>query len=314
MALYQPPAQPGPLINPCWDPVFKAVFTKDTPQSKKALRGFLSAVLERELEVVSIAANEVPVSRLSDRQIRYDINCVLGKREKANVEMTLFPDAREVLKLEYYLGRLFTSQELRGAKLSYRFLRRCYQISLLANRSIFKDGHFYHRFVYHDPLRRCNLGGRTAVITLELKKLAAPAESALGELTKKEKWGLFFAYYAGAENQGLIQRLAETGEDIGMAQGVIQGFTAEEAAFFHEISKEKYELDMISHEDSAREEGRAAGYKQGLKRGMEQGLERGMEQGLEQGRRQVIKDLLNYGMTPAQVAGALNIPLDAVIP
>ena len=40
-----------------------------------------------------------------------------------------------------------------------------------------------------------------------------------------------------------------------MAAEVIGGFSAEEIAYFHEISKEKYELDMRAHRADAREEG-----------------------------------------------------------
>jgi len=39
-------------LNICNDAVFKAVFTKDTPESRTALKSLLSAFLERELSVL----------------------------------------------------------------------------------------------------------------------------------------------------------------------------------------------------------------------------------------------------------------------
>jgi hypothetical protein len=65
------------IISICSDQAFKAVFTRDTPQSRGALQKLLSAILEREVEIFSITANEPPVNDLRDRQIRYDINLLL---------------------------------------------------------------------------------------------------------------------------------------------------------------------------------------------------------------------------------------------
>ena len=38
------------IINPCWDNVFKAIFTKDTPESRGALEYLLSAIIRRSLK------------------------------------------------------------------------------------------------------------------------------------------------------------------------------------------------------------------------------------------------------------------------
>jgi len=46
------------IINPCWDNVFKAIFTKDTPESRGALEYLLSAIIGRTLTVILITANE----------------------------------------------------------------------------------------------------------------------------------------------------------------------------------------------------------------------------------------------------------------
>jgi hypothetical protein len=55
------------------------------------------------------------------------------------------------------------------------------------------------------------------------------------------------------------------------------------------------------------------GMEQGLERGMEQGLERGLERGLEEGLERAAKGLRKYGMDPAEIAGALELPLAKVI-
>jgi hypothetical protein len=60
------------VIDICRDNVFKAVFTKDTPESTGALSKLLSAVIGREVTVTAIVANEPAIDNLRDRQIRVE--------------------------------------------------------------------------------------------------------------------------------------------------------------------------------------------------------------------------------------------------
>jgi hypothetical protein len=53
--------QADDLIDICMDNVFKAVFARDTPESRGALSALLSALTGRGLTVIAIGANEPPV-------------------------------------------------------------------------------------------------------------------------------------------------------------------------------------------------------------------------------------------------------------
>jgi hypothetical protein len=101
-------------VDICRDNVFKAVFTKNSPQSRGALSKLLSAVIGRELTVVSITANEPPIDSLRDRQVRFDLTCKGGDGSLSNVEVSLNPDKCEPVRLEFYAGKLFTGQDIRG--------------------------------------------------------------------------------------------------------------------------------------------------------------------------------------------------------
>jgi hypothetical protein len=74
-----------------YDNVFKAVFTRNTPESQGALAKLVSALIGREVTIVAITANEPPVDDLRDRQIRFDIRCRTKDNELVNVEMSLNP-------------------------------------------------------------------------------------------------------------------------------------------------------------------------------------------------------------------------------
>jgi hypothetical protein len=102
------------LVDICLDNVFKAVFTKETPESREALSQLLSAIIGREMNVITITANEPPIDNIRDRQIRFDIACKSGNGELANVEMTINPDEFEPVRLEFHAAKLFAGQDIRG--------------------------------------------------------------------------------------------------------------------------------------------------------------------------------------------------------
>ena len=104
----------------CNDAVFKAIFTKNTPESRTALKSLLSAFLVKELYVLDVRANEPPINDLRDRQIRFDISVRFNDGELADVEMTVNPKKYESLRFEYYTARLLVDQNIKGQDRSYR--------------------------------------------------------------------------------------------------------------------------------------------------------------------------------------------------
>ena len=121
------------------DNVFKAVFTRDTPESSKALSALVSALIGRDITIVSIHANEPPIENLRDRQIRFDIKCKAENGELVNVEMCLHPDVFEPIRLEYYTARLYGGQDIKGSGSNYKDLVQTYQIAILASLRFFTD-------------------------------------------------------------------------------------------------------------------------------------------------------------------------------
>ena len=122
------------------DNIFKAVFTKDTSDSRRALSGLVSAIVGREMEVLDITANEPAPEDTRDRQIRFDINCKTPDGEKVNVEMCLNPNSFEPVRLEFHAARLFITQDIMGKDKSFDDLKRTYQIAILGNKTYFPDG------------------------------------------------------------------------------------------------------------------------------------------------------------------------------
>jgi predicted transposase/invertase (TIGR01784 family) len=255
------------LLDIRYDNVFKAVFTRDIPESRSALGKLVSALIGRELSIVSINANEPPIDNVSDRQIRFDIFCKAEDGELINVEMSLNPEPYEPVRLEFHAGKLFTGQEIRGKDKNYNDLKQAYQITILAKERFFHDKIPLHTFEYYDPLHGVSLNGRSRIITLELSKLGEVVKKPIKDMNASELWGVYFQYLRNKEKRGIINEIIACEEGIAMASEVLITISKDEMERFRLLSQEKHELDTQSSLSWARQEGEARGIKKGEAKG-----------------------------------------------
>jgi predicted transposase/invertase (TIGR01784 family) len=244
------------LIDICLDNVFKAVFTRRTPESQGALSKLVSAVIGRELLVDSIRANEPPVDNIQDKQIRFDISCKTGDGELVNVEMFLNSDVLEPVRLEFYAGKLFTGQDIRGGGKSYSDLKAAYQISFLVKKRLFEDDEFFHIFEYYDAERKVSLGGRSRIIILELSKVERVIQKPAKAMTTKERWAAYFRYMKDKSKREKINEIIKCEEGIAMASEVLVSISKDEVERARLLSEYKYEMDRQSSLVDAKREGK----------------------------------------------------------
>jgi len=269
------------ILDIRYDPVFKAVFTKDTAESKAALSDLISALIGRAVTVEAIIANEPPVDDLRQRYLRFDIACKTGKGEPVNVEMAFNPNASEPVRLEYHAARLFTGQDIHGKTKNYNDLKETYQIAILAKENFFPDENFAHNFMYYDPDNRISLGGRTRIITVELVKTEPAASKPVEEMTNAELWAVFFQYLTDEEKRGKIIEIINREEGIAMALNTLVNITQDEIEYARMSTLLKSELDyqsgMVDAERRGRQEGREEGRHEGREEGRHEGRHEGME-------------------------------------
>jgi predicted transposase/invertase (TIGR01784 family) len=237
------------------DNVFKAVFTKDTPESAIALSKFVSALINRNVSIITILANEPPIENIRDRLIRFDIKCKAENGELINIEMCLHPNYFEPIRLEYYTSRLFGGQDIKGIKSNYNDLKETYQIAILANKKFFDDDEYYHTFYYYDPVHNISLNGRTRIITIELSKLDEIVEKTIDEMTISERWAVFLQYLTNRDKRDKINKILETEDGIAMAGQILMTVSKDEIERARLESEFKYQLDLQSNLISAKREG-----------------------------------------------------------
>jgi len=250
--------------------VFKAVFTRDTRESRGALSDLISALIGRTVTVETIIANEPPVDDLRQRYLRFDIACKTGKGELVNVEMSFNPDASEPVRLEYHAARLFTWQGIHGKDKTYDDLKETYQIAILAKGKFFPDENLTHDFMYYDPNTHISLGGRTRIITVELVKTEPVADKSIEEMTNAELWAVFFQYLTDGEKRGKIVEIINREEGIAMALDTLVNITQDEIEYARMSTLLKSELDYQSGMVNAKREGLTEGFTKGLNQGFNQ--------------------------------------------
>jgi predicted transposase/invertase (TIGR01784 family) len=294
------------------DPVFKAVLTRETPESRSALRCLVSAAIARPITVISVVANEPPVNDISDRQIRYDISVRFNDGNLGNIEMTVYPDTDEHRRQEYHLARLFTTQHIKGIEHSYGDLRPAYQISLLGE-NLHQDGALVHRFRYYDPEHNLSFKGLTSIIDIELPKAEQFLVKPVSGMTEIERWAVFFRYIQDFEQRELINDLLDQEEGLAMATAELLTISADDilrARLEHEL---KNQLDWQSGMVNAKRAGEATGEKRAEEKyaGIIQEKD-GKIRALEQKQRQSALNLRGLGLSVEHIAGALTLSPEEV--
>jgi len=261
------------IIDIRYDNVFKAVFTRGTPVSQRALSRLISALICREITVITISVNEPAIDNIRDRQIRFDIHCRTKTGELINVEMSLNPDPFELIRLEFYAGKLFTGQDIKGKSKSYDDLKLTYQIAILAKERFFKDEKFLHSFEYYDSVNGVSLNGKSRIITLELSKLEEIVEKSTDEMSAQEYWAVFFKYLTDTSKRQKINEIIELEEGIAMASKVLKSISKDEIERARLMSEYKYAVDLQSKLVTAKRKGKEEGRKEGRLEGEQKIIE-----------------------------------------
>jgi predicted transposase/invertase (TIGR01784 family) len=264
------------LLDIRYDNVFKAVFTKETPESRKALSSLISAFVKRPLAITTITTNEPPADSVTNRQLRFDIACKAENGELVNIEMTLYPDKFEPRRLEFHASKLFSSQDIRGTDKSFGDLCPSYQISFLVNRNFYKGTTPVHHFEYYYPINNTSLGGVSRIITIEMMKLDKIIEKSVQEMAHDERWSVFLNYLTNKEMRPMINEIMDQEEGTEMAGEVIMTISKDEAERARLMSEYKYITDIQSHTVNARREGIQQGIQESLQRARSAGLSEDM--------------------------------------
>ena len=289
--------KPTRILNPRLDPNFKAIFTQDTEDSRKALRSFLSAAIGREVSSATVVNTEIPKVYDAQRGIDYDINCTFADGEKAQVEMQSWDEGYAYGKrAEYYAARLLSSVIDVGD--DWDKIPQVYQISVLNFRFDKTNDEPIHHYIMCDRKDCAKLTERLNVIFMELPKIPKTERiEDVKTLPPVIKWCKFLEEADNPTKQDFIASLAKSEEGIMSAENTLT----------------KINMDEWRWIIQGQIEGKKRDYTSGLLAAERRGVAKGIEQGVQQAARENARNLLKEGDAPEKIARCCSLPLEEVL-
>ena len=290
--------KPTRILNPRLDPNFKAIFTQDTDDSRKALRSFLSAAIGREVATATVVNTEIPKHYDMQRGIDYDINCIFADGEKAQVEIQSRDEGFAYGKrAEYYAARLLSSVIDVGD--DWDKIPQVYQISVLNFRFDKTNDEPIHHYIMCDRKDCAKLTERLNVIFMELPKIPKTERiEDVKTLPPVIKWCKFLEEADNPSKQDFISNLAQTEEGIMAAENTLT----------------KINMDEWRWIIQGQIEGKKRDYTSGLLAAERRGVAKGIERGIQQAARENAKNLLSLNkLSSEEIARCCSLPLEEVL-
>ena len=226
---------PTAILNPRCDPIFKAIFTQGTEKSNFALKDLISSLLGRRISEMELLPNEEPVEILDEKQMSFDVNVTFDDGEKAELEMQgRNQDYDYASRAEIHAAKLLSLGNKRGS--SYD-APKVYQISVL-NFEMDKDDNSPVSWYNMRKETGARLAGKLNVIFLDLVKVRRLIDKPVEQLTKAEKWGMFFAYADSEKHQPYVRKVIESEEALMAADFIVKTMSKEDAEWFRQNSYE----------------------------------------------------------------------------
>lgn len=279
----------GKLLNPRVDSTFKALFTQPTSESRAALKSFLEAAIEQNIKTVKLTANNAPQEFGDQRDVSYDIMCILENGLAADIEMQAFNQAYDYGKrAEYQVARLETTYLEKGR--TWEDAPQVYQITVLD-------------FNYGEQNRKKPLVGRYAmrtkdgrelsnslnIIFLELPKVKS-LEKSIDSNSKLENWAIFLKDADNPKKKDIIDKLTSKEAGLMQAQKSLSSISLNRDLWIAQYRKELHEIDQRSSLSAAE------------------------RRGMQITARENAKNLLRMNiLTPEQISQAVSLPLDEVL-
>ena len=281
---------PTALLNPRCDPIFKAIFTQGTKESDFALKELISALLGQKVTELTLQPNEPPVETVTNMQMSFDVSVKFDTGELAEIEMQgRNQDYDYAVRSEIQVARLLNVSAKRGSNWN---TPKVYQISILNFEFDNNDKSALSWYTMEKENGK-HLGDRLNVIFLDLIKIKRKLGTSPEELSKVEKWGMYFACADNEKHRDYIEQIIKSEEGLMAADFVVKRMSADEANWFKQNSYLMGQWD----------------YNHGLERAEERGLARGERNA----KLEDAKNLLAFGDSAEKVSAVTGLSVDEIL-
>jgi predicted transposase/invertase (TIGR01784 family) len=257
---------------PTVDYLFKKVFGTD--KNKPILISLLQAILDLQIDSLTIENSELSKDFDPEKASRLDILATLNSGQKVNIEIQLSPNDNIRKRSLFYASRLIGNQEVYG-KL-YSNLVPVYIIFILDFNLFANDATVNRQFVIKEKHSNQQLFERDEMFALHFVEIQKFKETDQIPKSQLERWLLFFK----TKSDQIL-------EELKMADKYLEGAISE--IEYVQLSKQDrwaYESRMAGQTDRASELAYADqnGIEKGIVIGIDKGIEIGKAEGLHQGK------------------------------
>ena len=303
------------------DPVFKAMLSADTDDSREALRSLLSACIRRPIAHVQVTNNDLVIDHLDAKAVRLDVNVTFNDGESANLEMQKRSSDDNLKDRAAIHAAMLQAIQSRKGK-SYQDFKRVYQIFFL-NCELYPDSDkLPRRYSYREEVEHDRLTDMTEIIFYEMPKLERKMKAILNgtmdmdNLPDDEKWCIYMKYRDNERAQPLIEELCRKEEGMIRAERAVNRISRDYLKAVREMNIRKNEMDRAQRiqdlQKAARTEGLAEGRTQGLTEGRTQGLTEGRAEGGHAKKLEIARKMKNAGRPLSEIAEFTDLSIETI--
>ncbi len=228
------------------DIIFKAVFGRDTVESKVVLIALLNHILERKEDPIIDLDYKNPfnVREFDDeKEFILDIKVVTSGGEIIDIEMQMIRQDDLKERLIVYHGGLIRDALKKGE--AYGRMKETITICIVDAVVFEETEQFMNCFYFMEEKEHFKFSEKTSICCIELPKVN-PKERPVEELTPLEVC-LEYLKYADEKGSAHVDELVTRGgKELEMAQALLEKATEDEILREKAIAREKYLQDQIS--------------------------------------------------------------------
>lgn len=267
-------------LDPTNDYAFKKLF--GTEEHKDIMIGFLNDILadhrghQTILDIEYLNPFHDPTFVIS-KPSYVDVMCTDVEGNRYIVEMQVANHNGFIKRCQYYASKTYSQQALQGK--DYTWLKETILI-VIADFIIFpkKESFLSRHFILDTKTLEQDLKD-ISFIFLELPKFVKKETELNGYI---DYWS-YFLKNAKEISIFLIEKITHHHKIICNAHKALNEIALDAQEQMKYDAAEKARMDLLSRENTVREEGREEGMKEGIEKGKEEGMKKGKEEGMKAG-------------------------------
>ena len=205
---------PRKYARPTVDVIFKRVF--GTEKNKACLISLLNAILNLEIEDLTLENTDLPKDLELEKSVRLDVLARLNTGERVDIEIQVANEGDTEKRSLFYWAKLYASQQLSGRP--YSALVPVYAVFILDFLWLKNNSQFFNTFLLKNKETNENLFSNNQMLQLHFIEIPKFQETSSIPTTALGRWLLFLK----TQNDKLLEELQMADPTLDLAVSEIE--------------------------------------------------------------------------------------------